>query len=147
MRAIARLQCMCIVAWQGARGCTHALLVLTRMLMLATADNGEECPSCLCITDVVPWPDSTASTLPRPRPRHLRSAPCPEDAFMHVQVRKITTRVNTVNGRVYSKDPTIFSWCAASTFKCIVPCAKPWPRTHALMHSVAGREAWLRPKW
>ena len=29
-----------------------------------------------------------------------------------LQVRKITTRVNTVNGRSYSADPTIFSWCA-----------------------------------
>ncbi len=47
---------------------------------------------------------------------------------MHLQVRKITTRVNTVNGRVYSKDPTIFSWCAASTFRCIVLCARPLPR-------------------
>ena len=29
---------------------------------------------------------------------------------LHLQVRKITTRVNTVNGRIYSQDPTIFSW-------------------------------------
>ena len=27
-----------------------------------------------------------------------------------MQVRKIATRVNTVNGRLYSADPTIFSW-------------------------------------
>ena len=34
---------------------------------------------------------------------------------MHVQaykgyIRAVVTRVNTVNGRTYSEDPTVFSW-------------------------------------
>ena len=33
-------------------------------------------------------------------------------------VRKLATRVNTVNGRRYSEDPTIFSWCAREDMLC-----------------------------
>ena len=45
--------------------------------------------------------------------------------FLTLQLTGITQRVNTINGRKYSEDPTIFAWELCNECQWVLPADYP----------------------